>query len=77
MMTITKGLMVPDLIDGERRYGQWAGNKKGNPEDKTKCIVEVCVEQNRWPTFHQCRRKRGHGPEGVLCKQHARILEGK
>lgn len=53
----------------ERRYGSWAGNPKGNPENKLHCVAEV------WPTDgwvpYQCRRKRGFGPNGEYCKQHA------
>jgi hypothetical protein len=52
----------------ERRHGQWAGNPKGNPEDPTRCIEEV-RDAGRWPTFHQCYRKRAIGD---YCVQHAR-----
>lgn len=24
----------------------------------------------RWTSFGQCRNKRGHGPDGLYCKQH-------
>ncbi|CAB5223449.1 hypothetical protein UFOVP383_49 [uncultured Caudovirales phage] len=50
----------------ERRYGQWGGNPKGHPEDPTRCIEEV------WPFPRQCTRKRGYGPDGLYCKQHAK-----
>ena len=54
----------------ERRYGQWTGNEKGRPEDPKRCIVEV------WPAREwfgrQCARRRGHGPDGLYCKQHAK-----
>jgi hypothetical protein len=56
----------PDA-DGLRRYGQWAGNSKGWPEDKMRCITEVYEGIGR---AHQCPRKRGHGPDGLYCKQH-------
>ncbi len=56
-----------------RRYGSWAGNEKGNPEDTTKCIVEV-HDSSRGCLSHQCRRKRGHGPDGLYCKQHAMMV---
>jgi hypothetical protein len=56
-----------------RRYGQWAGNPKGEEEDPTRCVKEV------WPsdgwTPYQCPRKRGHGPDGLYCKQHAKRFE--
>ena len=53
----------------ERRYDEWAGNPKGVPEDKTRCVQEV-----RPPPYwheYQCSRKRGYGPNGEYCKQHA------
>lgn len=58
----------------ERRYGAWAGNPKGKAEDPTRCIKEV------WPVDfgmipYQCFRKRGHGPDGLYCKQHAAMEE--
>ncbi len=59
------------IVDGVRRYGQWAGNERGIKEDTARCIVEV------WPasgagTFipSQCKRKRGYGADGLYCKQH-------
>ncbi len=51
----------------DRIYGGWAGNPRGIAEDKTLCI------QNVWGDFghgHQCSRKRGHGKDGLYCKQH-------
>ena len=53
-----------------RMYGKWAGNPKGNPEDPTRCIASVPYEGG-WH-FHQCSRKRGYGPKGEYCKQHAK-----
>ena len=50
-----------------RRYSEWAGNPAGVPENTNHCVIEVC--SNFIP--HQCYRKRGHGPEGLYCKQHA------
>lgn len=56
-----------------RRYGEWAGNPKGIPENEERCVKEV------WPahqwTSVQCPRKRGHGPDGLYCKQHAKRWE--
>jgi hypothetical protein len=45
------------IINGERRY-----------KDPTRCIEEV------WSPGYpqQCSRKRGHGPDGLHCKQHAK-----
>ncbi len=53
-----------------RRYGQWAGDPQGRAEDKTRCVEEV---HQGWH-FYQCQRKRGHGPLGEYCKQHASKL---
>ena len=56
-----------DVVE-ERRYNTWAGNPRGNPEDKTRCIEEVASGY----LFYQCIRKRGHGLDGLYCKQHAK-----
>lgn len=53
-----------------RKYGIWAGNPKGIPEDKTRCIKEV-YDSTGWHAY-QCKKKRGHGPDGLYCKQHAK-----
>jgi len=60
----------------ERVYGRWAGFPKGWPEDPKHCIEQVWGEQ-RGATGHQCQRKRGHGPGGLYCKQHAKMKEGE
>lgn len=57
----------------ERIYGKWAGNPKGQKEDPLRCIKEI-QPQDSWH-FAQCRRKRGHGPKGLYCKQHAKMLK--
>lgn len=51
-----------------RRYGAWAGNPAGRAEDPTKCIHALFDRYH--PGGYQCTRKRGHGPEGLHCKQH-------
>lgn len=53
-----------------RTYGQWAGHPKGTPEDLTRCITEVWPPRGWHP--YQCQRKRGHGKDGLYCKQHAK-----
>ena len=58
----------------ERRYGKWGGSPKGRPEDPTLCIEEVCPSSAYIP--YQCTRKRGHGPDGLYCKQHAKKTHG-
>ena len=57
----------------ERRYDEWAGNPKGFPEDKTRC-VETVSDFTGWHQI-QCSRKRGYGPNGEYCKQHAKKIE--
>lgn len=56
-----------------RRYGVWAGNPEGWPENTERCIEEV------WHAFqsYQCERKRGKGPEGLYCAQHAKKIEAR
>jgi len=55
----------------EKRYGVWAGNPKGVPEDITRCYEEVYVELSH--LFRQCLRKRGYGKDGLYCQQHAKL----
>lgn len=43
-------------------------------EDLTRCVKEI-GEPPRYIHWHQCKRKRGHGPEGFYCKQHAKQKE--
>ena len=64
-----------DINETKRIYGEWAGDEQGTPEDKTHCIEEVWPNWNRgggWIPY-QCQRKRGHGKDGLYCKQHARM----
>ena len=58
-----------------RRYGCWAGDPKGSAEDITRCIEEVS-DSTGWH-YHQCCRKRGHGPNGDYCKQHGKIAASR
>lgn len=61
---------TPHIKDGERRFGCWAGNPSGQRENSSCCIQEV----SRFPShlYYQCARRRGHGPEGLFCKQHGK-----
>lgn len=54
-----------------RRYGQCAYNEKGHPEDPERCIYELFGQY----IGRQCSRKRGHGPGGLYCKQHAKTAK--
>lgn len=60
-------------MSDKRRYGQWAGNEAGIPEDVACCVKSVF---SGWHS-HQCSRRRGHGPDGLYCKQHAKKEEAK
>jgi len=53
-----------------RRYGKWAGEPDGRPEDSQRCVAEVVEDF----IVRQCRHKRGYGPDGLFCKQHAKQL---
>jgi len=59
----------------KRRYSKNPENRKGTPEDPERCIHEVWPR--RWPFSRQCYRKRGHGPDGLYCKQHAKMQESR
>ena len=59
--------------DGKRIYGSWAGNPRGHSEDPNRCIVQVWPRRGGWAPY-QCLRKRGHGPGGLFCKQHAKMV---
>ena len=58
-----------------RRYGQWAGNPRGFPEDEGRCVEEV-YPAGRSIISYQCSRKRGHGEGGLYCYQHSRDSKG-
>ena len=58
----------------KRIYGQWAGDPNGRKEDESLCIEEVW-SNDRWSKGYQCLRKRGHGPNGLFCKQHGNKAE--
>jgi len=50
----------------------------GNREDLTRCIASVEYWAGGSLFFLQCSRKRGCGPDGLYCKQHAKMLtQGK
>jgi hypothetical protein len=55
-----------------RMYG--SNDARGDwrvPEDVSRCAEEVATPPY-YIDFHQCTRKRGHGPDGLYCKQHAK-----
>jgi hypothetical protein len=55
-----------------RYYNQWAGNPAGERENPEQCAASVS-DTGRGMLSWQCSRKRGHGKDGLLCKQHATI----
>ena len=54
-----------------KRYGAWAGCQKGQRYDSDRCAEEVWGGGSHIP--YQCSRKPGHGPDGLYCKQHAKM----
>jgi hypothetical protein len=42
------------------------------PRDETRCLTMVGAPPH-YLHFHQCKRKRGHGPDGKFCKQHGKL----
>lgn len=44
-------------------------------EDMMLCVVECSDVSGRYWHSWQCQRKRGYGPHGEYCKQHAKMLE--
>ena len=53
-----------------KSYGAWAGRPAGTRPDFTRCCAEVADTSTGWTRFHQCSRKRGHGPDEAYCKTH-------
>jgi hypothetical protein len=60
--------IFPKDKNGERRFGCWAVNPKGEAENPLNCIAEV--KGVGWLS-KQCGRRRGHGRNGTLCYHHA------
>lgn len=59
-----------------RRYG--SHGTWGIGEREGLCIAALPDRTTRWPRTVQCKRPRGHGPDGLYCKQHAAMLaQGK
>lgn len=53
------------------RYNKWVGNPKGILYCKGRCAYEV------YDTYlpRQCLRKPRYGPDGLYCKQHAKMVK--
>lgn len=54
------------------RYNQWLGNPSGISYKEDRCAYEV-PESTLW-LVHQCRRRSGHGPADLYCRQHAKMV---
>ena len=46
------------------------GNRTHVGYTSEQCAKRVTRYYGNWPSFGQCRRKPGHGPEKLYCKQH-------
>ena len=57
-----------------RRYGVWAGRPAGTPRDPARCAQEI-RSRHVGDVGRQCTRRRGLGPGGEFCAQHARAAE--
>lgn len=55
------------------RYNRWAGNPNGTAYIETRCAYSVW-DRGRGCMSHQCAKKNGHGPEGLYCEAHSRLV---
>jgi len=64
-------LDAPKTIEEARvfRYGEWAGNPKGNSYNPVRCAYEV-HDSTGW-LYHQCFHSNGKGINGLYCGIHA------
>ena len=56
-------------VERLRRYGLFK-----EKENTDRCVFEVKYT-TRGDGWHQCRNGRGHGPDKLYCKIHAKIVE--
>lgn len=61
------------LIDDKK--GMRIYDNGRDKEDRRRCIVAVTDAFIQPRATHQCKKKRGHGTDGLLCKAHARYFE--
>ena len=57
----------------KRNYNKWAGNPYGEWYNPKRCAYEA--PDASIGLYRQCRRHPGHGPDGLYCKQHARMVK--
>jgi hypothetical protein len=62
-------------MEEKRVYDKGIWHPNGISEDITRCIKSVS-DDTGWH-FYQCKRKRGFGKDGLYCKQHAKMYEGR
>jgi len=55
------------------RYNRWGGNPDGDEYTEGNCVYELYLTDPD-PSFIQCQRKNGHGPAGLYCWQHAKMV---
>jgi hypothetical protein len=55
----------------EKHYGVCAEQPNGVAEDKERCSKEILSYGSR--KLRQCWKRRGHGENGLYCKQHAKM----
>jgi hypothetical protein len=70
-----EAMMERQMRNGLRVYGAWAGYPKGHQENPFHCIAGVYAHGRM--IEHQCQKKRGYGPDGLYCKQHAKRYEAQ
>ena len=56
------------------RYNRWAGNPEGHAYSPKYCAFSVSCG-GRSMMMGQCRRRSGHGPDKLYCRQHAMKVE--
>lgn len=54
-------------------YGSWAGNPNGHKYHFGKCAYSYY--QQRSYISRQCGCNNGHGPNGLYCKRHAKMVK--
>ena len=58
-----------------RRYAVTSIHPEGVAEDPARCVEEVSRRATFGRDYSQCARPRGHGPDGLYCRQHAAAIE--
>jgi hypothetical protein len=64
----------PPRTKEEARVYRYPYRGVGKPYTDGQCAYSVPVRPH-WLNYHQCTRRPGHGPDGLYCKQHAKMVE--